>query len=181
MWGACGILALMLLALGAGGPWVEHLLHHNFDLNLAETLQLPIKEAAEHAINYHLLVTCLSIGSILAGMIPAWMIYSKADREIKLQPRSVIRELRILFWQRWFIDSFFNRIFIDGTLKLADIVAFKIEDNFDDLIHRRLPVLVTEKLPRLFLRLKTETDNFLYIGAYLMGIILLTIGLAMWP
>jgi len=181
MWGACGILALMLLALGAGGPWVEHLLHHNFNLNLAETLQLPIKEAGEHAINYHLLVTCLSIGSILAGMIPAWMIYSKNDREIKLQPRSVIAQLRGLFWHRWFIDSFYNRVFIDGTLKLADIVAFKIEDNFDALIHRRLPILVTEKLPRFFLRMKTETDNFLYIGAYLMGIILLTIGLAMWP
>ncbi len=181
MWGACGLLALMLLALGAGGPWVERLLHHNFVLNLTETLKLPIKEAAEHAINYHLLVTCLSIGAILAGMIPAWVIYRSHERKIILQSRSVFRELHIFFWHRWFIDAFYNRLFINGTLKLADFVAFEIEDNFDNLIHHRLPVLVTERLPHLLLRLKTETDNFLYIGAYLMGIILLTIGLAMWP
>ncbi len=181
MWSTCGLLALLLLALGAGGPWVEHLLHHNFDLNLAGTLKLPLKEAGEHAVNYHLLVTCLSVGSILAGTIPAGIIYRKHERAIKLQSHSVFKELHIFFWRRWFIDAFYNRVFIDGTLKLADIVAFKIENNFDLLIHRRLPVLVTEKLPRLFLRLKTETDNFLYIGAYLMGIILLTIGLAMWP
>ena len=181
MWGACGLLALMLLALGAGGPWVEHLLHHNFDLNLTQTLQVPIKEAGEHAINYHLLVTCLSIGSILAGMIPAWVIYGKHERTIILQSRSVFKELHILFWNRWYIDATYHLIFTVSTLKLADIVAFRIEDKYDRLIHHRLPDMVTEKLPRLLLRLKTETDNFLYIGAYLMGIILLTIGLAMWP
>lgn len=180
MWAACGVLAFMILALGLGGPWAEHLLHHNFTVNLTETLKLPVIQPSKHAFNYHLLVTCLSVGGILAGAIPAWLIYGSHKVRIRINPKSVMNELYILFWQRWYIDSFYNRIFIDGTLKLADIVALRIENNFDTLVHRRLPALVTENLPRLFLRLKTESENFLYIGAYLMAIILATIGFAMW-
>ena len=147
---------------------------------MTETLQLPVIQPSKHAFNYHLLVTCLSVGGILAGAIPAWLIYGSHKVRIRINPKSVMNELYILFWQRWYIDSFYNRIFIDGTLKLADIVALRIENNFDTLVHRRLPALVTENLPRLFLRLKTESENFLYIGAYLMAIILATIGFAMW-
>ncbi|MBN2808579.1 MAG: NADH-quinone oxidoreductase subunit L [Deltaproteobacteria bacterium] len=180
MWGACALLALMILALGLGGPWAEHLLHHNFTLNLTETLNLPVNSAEPHPFNYHLLVTCLSIGGILAGAIPAWLLYGSRKISILIQPKSVINELYVLFWRRWYIDSFYNRVFIDGTLKFADFIALRIENNFDTLLHRRLPALVTENLPNLFLRLKTESENFLYIGAYLMAIIMATIGFALW-
>ena len=180
MWGACGLLALMILVLGLGGPWAEQLLHHNFTVNLTETLKLPVNHAGEHPLNYHLLVTCLSVASILAGAIPAWLIYGSRKIKIQIRAKSIFSELYTLFWRRWYIDSFYNLIFIDGTLKLADFVAFRIENNFDTLVHRRLPDLVTETLPSLLLRLKTESENFLYIGAYLMAIIMVTIGFALW-
>ncbi|MCD6291964.1 MAG: hypothetical protein J7M09_00735, partial [Deltaproteobacteria bacterium] len=100
--------------------------------------------------------------------------------KLTLKPKTIFSELHLLFWRRWYIDPLYNWVFITGTLKLADIVALRIENNFDTLIHRRLPYLVTEKLPRLFLQLKTESENFLYIGAYLMAIIMATIGFALW-
>ncbi len=180
MWGACGLLALMILVLGLGGPWAEQLLHHNFTVNLAETLKLPVNHAGEHPFNYHLLVTCLSVASILAGAVPAWLIYGSGKIKIQIRANSIFSELYTLFWRRWYIDSFYNLIFIDGTLKIADFVAFRIENNFDTLVNRRLPDLVTETLPNLLLRLKTESENFLYIGAYLMAIIMVTIGFALW-
>ncbi len=180
MWGACAVLALMILALGAFGPKFEHLLRHGFTVNLTETLKLPVAHAAEHGANNHLLVTVLSIGGILAGVLPAWFIYGSGERKVRLAPGSIFRELYNFFWRRWYIDPIYNRIFIDGTLKLADLVAWHIEEGFDTLVHRRLPELVTERMPRAFLRLKTESENFLYIGAYLMAIILVTVGFALW-
>jgi hypothetical protein len=58
-------------------------------------------------------------------------------------------------------------------------VALKIEESYDRLVHHRLPVLVTEKLPRACLKLQTESENLLYVGAYLMAIILIVIGFAL--
>jgi len=180
MWGACGVLAVMILALGFAGPWVEHLLTHNFTINLTETLLLPVAKPVEHDFDYHQLIIYLSLGGILAGAIPAWLIYGSHKIKLTLKPKTIFSELHLLFWRRWYIEPLYNWVFITGTLKLADIVALRIENNFDTLIHRRLPYLVTEKLPRLFLQLKTESENFLYIGAYLMAIIMATIGFALW-
>ncbi len=180
MWAACAVLAVMILGLGLAGPWLEHFLTHNFTVNLTESLHLPVLPQHEHAFNYHLLVTCLSIGGILAGAVPAWLIYGSHKIKLTLAPKSILNELYVLFWRRWYIEPFYNWIFIKGTLKLADFVALRIENNFDTIVHRKLPFLVTEKLPELFLQLKTESENFLYIGAYMMAIIMATIGFALW-
>ncbi len=180
MWIPCVLLALLLLILGAMGPRFEHLLAHDFTLNLTETLHLPlVAAAASHEIDYHTLIMVLSLGGILAGILPAWYLYGNGKRTITLAPKSLCSEIHNFFWRRWYIDPAYNRIFIDGTLKLAEIIAWRIEEGYDRLLHRRLPLLVTEKLPRLCLQLQTESENLLYIGAYLMAIILIVVGFAL--
>jgi NADH-quinone oxidoreductase subunit L len=181
MWGACAVLALMLIGLGAVGPKFGHLLETGFTANLTGTLGLPVVPVEEHAFNYHLAVTVLSLGGILAGAIPAWIIYGTDRRQrISIRPRTLLGELYTFFWRRWYIDPLYNLIFIRGTLKLADLIALRIEDGYDTLVHRKLPVLVTEKVPRMVLKLKTESDNFLYVGAYLAAIFTAAIALALW-
>jgi NADH-quinone oxidoreductase subunit L len=111
MWGPCLLLALMLLALGALGPRFEHLLEHNFTVNLSETLKLPLAAAAEHhEINYHLVITVLSLGGILIGAVWAWVLYGSGRRRIRLTPKSVFSEFYNFFWRRWYIDPTYNRI-----------------------------------------------------------------------
>ncbi len=182
MWGACAVLAAMIIALGAIGPQFAKLLDSGFAANLTGTLKLPLEPIAEkHGFNYHLIVTVLSLGGILAGVIPAWLLYGTRERrQISFRPGSLFRELYTFLWRRWYIDPFYNLVFVRGTLKLADLVALHIEESYDTLVHRRLPALVTEKVPRLLLQLKTESDNFLYVGAYLAAIFTAAIALALW-
>ena len=53
---------------------------------------------------------------------------------------------------------------------LAGIVAFKIEEWYDNLINRILPELVTERFHNLVIRLGTEKDDLLYNVSYVLVI-----------
>lgn len=172
MWGACGVLAVIIVLLGLVGPKVEHLLKAGFESNLVGTLALPVAYAGEHPFNYHLVVSVLSIASILLGAIPAYFLYiaRKWDPTAIVAGSVILRGLHAFFWRRWFIDGFYLKVFMNGALKLADFVAHTLEDGLDTLVHRRLPSLVTKRVPALMFRLRTETDDLLYNVTYILVI-----------
>jgi NADH-quinone oxidoreductase subunit L len=170
MWGACGVLVVMMVLLGLVGPKVEHLLKHGFETNLVGTLALPVAHAGEHPINYHLVVSVLSIASILLGAIPAYFMYiaRKWDPKAIVEGNSILRAFHSFFWHRWFIDGFYLKVFMNGALKLADFVAYTLEDGLDALVHRRLPTLFTKRAQAVFFRLRTETEDLLYNVTYIL-------------
>ncbi|MDY6967118.1 MAG: NADH-quinone oxidoreductase subunit L [Spirochaetota bacterium] len=172
MWGACGVLAVLLVLLGIGGPYVEHLLNSAFKSNLVGTLQLGVSEGGGHEVNYHLIVTVFSILAILIGAIPAYFLYisKKWDPDGILEKSSILQVVRQFLWKRWFIDAFYYKVFVDGSLNLAGIVAFKIEEWYDNLINRILPELVTERFHNLVIRLGTEKDDLLFNVSYVLVI-----------
>ena len=170
MWGACGVLAVIIIFLGLVGPHVEHLLKEGFHSNLVGTLALPVVHGGEHPFNYHLVVSVLSIVAILLGAVPAYFMYiaQKWDPRAILDRSSTLQVFHKFFWNRWFIDAFYLKVFVDGLLKLADFVAYTVEDGFDNLVHRKIPALITERCPAVLFKLRTESDDLLYNISYII-------------
>lgn len=169
---AAGVLAVLIVIAGLGGPLMEEVLHEGFETSLAGTLALPT-EAADGSS--HGLVAVLSLALLGAGALPAYYLYfarrisSQALRE-KYAP---LEALHHFFWNRWFIDKLYRRVFIDGTTRLAFFVADDLEDNLDRLVHRRLPVAFTPGIYRFVSLLRTETEELLYNVSYILVIFIL--------
>lgn len=172
MWGACAVLAVIIVFLGLVGPHVEHLLKEGFRTNLVGTLALPVAHGAEHPFNYHILVSVLSIAAILLGAVPAYFMYigQKWNPGAILERSSTLQIFHKFFWNRWFIDAFCLKVFMDGVFKLSDFVAYTVEDGFDNLVHKKIPTLITEKCPAVMFKLRTESDDLLYNISYVVVI-----------
>lgn len=177
---ACGILAIALVLFGVIGPRIEHSLHGTFGLNLTEQIHLPTHHAGTQFP--HLFVPMLSVVSVLVGAIPAYFLYvsGKADPKRIVERYSLIRIFHRFFWERWYIDSLFNRIFARGTVDLANKVPPVIEDPWDKAVHKILPALITRGGYRIFMSLRTETKILNYNVGYVLIMIIAFIVIAIW-
>ena len=54
------------------------------------------------------------------------------------------------------------------TVRLADIVAHKLEDNFDTLVHRTIPGLLVNKLPAALKKFRTDSNETMYAVGYIL-------------
>ncbi len=182
MWGACGFLAVIIVLLGLAGPRLEHTLAAAFQFNLVDTLHLPVRHAEDHSVDYHLVVTVLSVLSVLMGAVPAYFLYiaRKKDPRELLEKSAVLQILYRFLWHRWFIDGFYYKVFVDGVLKLADFVARYLEDGLDNLVHRKFPALVTERFHAVLIHLRTDTNVFFYNIIYVLGIFIGLLFVIFW-
>jgi NADH-quinone oxidoreductase subunit L len=153
---ACGVLAVMILVMGALGLKVEQFIELGFQENLIGKLGLPAPDA--HDSTNHVLVIILADVCVILGAIPAFLIYFAR----KVQPTSVLDSFPILkvlhhfFWERWYIDSFYNRVFVNGFMGLSNWVV-KFENGLDLIVHTGLPRLVTANIYDVVKHLRTET------------------------
>jgi len=170
---ASGVLTVAIIIAGLGGPILEGLLHHGFDTNLAEGIA-GISEAmatdAGHESTSHTLVPLLSVLFLLIGAVPAFYLYiiRKTSPAALIDRYSDLRSLHSFLWNRWFIDGFYNRVFITGTSRAAKFVAEDLEAPLNDLVHRSLPLLFTVKAERIVHHLRTDTEELLYNVSYVL-------------
>lgn len=182
MWGACAVLAGIIVLLGFLGPRVEHLLSAAFQSDLVGRLHLPVKHPENHSINYHLVVSVLSVLSVMLGALPAYFLYivRKKDPRVLLNKFAILQILHGFFWRRWFIDGFYYKVFVDGALKLADFVADYLEDGFDNLVHRKFPDLITRKFHGVLIHFRTDTDVFFYNITYILIVFIGLLLVILW-
>lgn len=161
MWIPCGILAAMIIAMGLLGLKVEHLLHHGFEVNLVEQVGLPIKKASTEGSNF--MVPLLSVLCVLAGALPAYWIYiaKKTSAGAILEKVTVIRLFYRFFWERWYIDSFYNKVIVGGMLGIAGLVV-KAEALLNSIIHQMIPSLFTDQAYSFARLFKTETRELAF-------------------
>ncbi len=161
MWIPCGILAVLIVVMGLLGLKAEHLIHHGFEVNLVERLGLPTNNTPAEGSG--LTVPLLSVLCVLAGALPAYWIYiaGKASPDSILEKVGVLRFLYRLFWERWYIDSFYNKAFVGGISGIAGIVV-KAEDLLNTVIHQKIPGLFTEHAYNVARLLKTETRELAF-------------------
>jgi len=143
---ACGILAALIVLLGLAF-WLfglEQILEGGFEYTLVDTLRLPVEHHGEHS----LFVPALSLLFIALGAAPAYILYISGRHN----PDSTLAELfekhpsmsrlHTFFWNRWYIDSTYYKVFVDGTSKLLPRVVRYVEDPLDRAFHTKLPALI---------------------------------------
>ena len=169
---AAGALALALLAAGLGGPAIEHVLHHAFEIggfHEALLLEGPLRIAAAESSG-HGLVPVLSVLVVVAGAAPAWLVYGR--RVIApgtlLERHRAARRLHRFFWSRWGIDPLLTRVFVDGTRRIAGRIARDWEGALDEAVHRRWPGMLTARMQRLVHHLRADTEELLYNVSYVL-------------
>lgn len=168
MWVASGILAAMIIIIGILGPRVEHLLEHGFTHNLVKELQLPVEHNEQHSS--HWAVPILSVICLLIGAVPAYLFYisHKIDTNRILENYLTLKALHKFFWERWYIDPFYYRFFVDGLIKFSNRVPEFIENPLDGLYHVKLPSLVTRRVYNALRYMRTETRELLYNVSYIL-------------
>jgi len=170
---ASGLLAVAILVAGLGGPYIEHVLHEGFAGSLAglsdSTLGPETAEASAHGV-----VPVLSLLFLLAGALPAYYYYvvRRGSPQQVLARHAFLRALHTFFWKRWFIDGFYQRVFVEGTMHLSSAVA-QVEDGWDRLVHRKLPFMLTGRLQQATRRLRTETEELFYNVSYVLILFIL--------
>jgi NADH-quinone oxidoreductase subunit L len=170
MWIACGVLALIILATSVFGLSLEHVLHHGMEATLVGGLSLPVHEA--HGALPHWLVPVLSGVVLLCGAVPGYLLYIKRKRKRTageiVAGSHELTQLHKFLWKRWHIDGFYNQVFVKGIWALARVVGNVIESRFDDLVHRKLPTLVTRKSFDALQHMRTETGAIVTAVTYIM-------------
>ncbi len=165
---ACGILAVMILTAGIFGKTVEHALAHGFEHTLVSSLSLPTVVHESHLP--HWLVPVLSISFLLLGVIPAYVLYFRRKVSVHdmVEGNGLLKGIYTFLWKRWYIDGAYLKIFVDGTIRLGDFVAHKLEDNFDDLVHRKMPALIVKKTPGALKRFRADSNETMYAVGYIL-------------
>jgi NADH:ubiquinone oxidoreductase subunit 5 (subunit L)/multisubunit Na+/H+ antiporter MnhA subunit len=142
MWLPYGILAVLTVALGVIGPWFSSFLEHTFGSYFESTLHLTTEHVAGGVSPIvHDLLPFISVGMILLGGYPAYQMYIKK----KLNPVKIVssyRGLRVLYkflWNRWYLDALYNKIFVDGTLKMRSPTIRYVENPMDRLLNEKVP------------------------------------------
>ena len=175
---ASGVLAVTLVIVGLGGPVVEQVLHHAFEVSafdgaLSATLAGGANSAAGTPAGesvWHGLVPILSVLFVVAGAAPAYVLYvtGRGSPQSLIDRSPVARRLYTFFWNRWAIDRVFTLVFVTATRRLALWVARDCEAHLDDLVHRRLPWLFTGWVQRLVDHLRADTEELLYNVSYVL-------------
>jgi NADH-quinone oxidoreductase subunit L len=136
---ACGALAVGIITFGLLGIKAEHALYDLFKVQLVTDLGLA---TIDHVYSYpKIMVVFMSVGSVLIGAIPAYFFYisGRWDAEAVYRSSRLIRMVHAFLWNRWYINSLYNFVFVRGVMGSARIVADKIEEAVDGLIQRKLP------------------------------------------
>ena len=182
---ATAVLATALVVAGLGGPLLEGVLHHGFDVSLGAMLggELGTTAVADpEGASGHGLVVALSLLCIAAGAVPAYALYLSraASPAALLDTHAALRGLYGFFWRRWAIDAFYHRVFVGGTGRLAAFIAEDVEARWDRLVHHHLPWLVTRQTERLAHRLRTETEELVYNVSYVLVLFVLLLAVLLF-
>lgn len=120
MWVPYALLAFFAITLGLIGPIAEKSLHEIFEGFLHGVFHLPSKEANGISV-VHIIVPVTSLIAIAVGGGIAYAIYvaKKIDQKRLIAEHKILGTIYTFFWNRWFMNPTYYRIFVNGTLKLS--------------------------------------------------------------
>ncbi len=135
---ACGILAVGIVSLGIMGLKAEHFLHDLFEMQLVQDLAMSTMDLVPRYPT--ILVIAFSIGGVLLGVVPAYLFFVNAKWSINsvFSHFPFLSRIHTFLWERWYINKFYNWLFVDGTVRISSMVAQK-EDQYDIIVNRHFP------------------------------------------
>lgn len=177
---ACGFLAAGIVIFGLLGMKAEHAVYDLFKIQLVQDLALSTIELVSDFPKS--LMVMFSILSLLIGAIPAYMFYVSHswDAGTVYQRSRLMQVLHMFFWKRWYIDAFYNRVFVDGTVWIsAAVVADKLENGTDSMLHQKMPGLIVQKGNALLDFIRADSRDLSSNMFYIIAITIVLISLAL--
>ena len=181
MRGAAGVLAVLIVATGAGALGLESVLRHGFESSLATQIGATAGTASEAAGASHLVVAGLSLLFVAAGAGAASYLYlarKASPREVLAASRPAAA-LQRFFWNRWGIDAAYERVFVAGSMRLATLVAEEVEVRWDRLVHESLPRFVLERAQPIVRRLRADTEELASNVSYVIVLFILLLAVVL--
>ncbi len=173
-----GILAALTVIIGLAGPWISGFLQTAFNNYYTNSLHLVATSSsvasttsALSGVGLEIAVSATSILMIVIGAIPAYRIYIQH----KSQPESIIgkhRSLQYLYkflWNRWYIDAFYNKVFVNGALSILEPLKRYVEVPLDRALNEGIPKGF-QGLSKQFKKIQTGilSVNMLYFLIFLV-------------
>lgn len=181
-----GILAALTVVLGLSGPWLSGFLDETFRKYFTQSLKLVVSGGSGiSSVNsasiassapLNILLPIVSILMVVIGGIPAYRLYISR----KTKPKRMTRKHRSLkwlhgfLWNRWYIDAFYNKVFVKGMLSLRSPIAKYVERPIDHALNVSVPNFFSAA-NRGLRRVQTGilSINMLYTSAFLVAAVLI--------
>ncbi len=130
MWVPLAILAGLTLIVSVFGLFnFEGRLHDYFTGHLATTLAFELA-------HIDTTVALISIGMVFLGIVPAYFIYIKQQFSAAEMGRNpIIAGLHKFLTNRWYINAFYYKVFVYGTIRVFKTILDKFELGIIDRSH----------------------------------------------
>ena len=139
-----GLLAALTVILGLMGPWIGNFLKGTFHRYYTEYYGLAFSDTVSRGIHgdvMSIIIPAVSILMIAVGFVPAHKLYVSR----RLKPEEILRrhvflhKLHGFLWNRWYIDPFYNRVFVRGMLRLRRPIVKFVENPIDFTLNIGVP------------------------------------------
>jgi NADH-quinone oxidoreductase subunit L len=130
MWVPLAILAGLTLIVSVFGLFnFEGQLHDYFTGHVATTVSIEL-------VHLNPIVALISIGMVGLGIVPAYFIYIKQKfSAINMGRNPIIAGLHKFLTNRWYINAFYYKVFVYGTIRMFKLLLDKIELGIIDKSH----------------------------------------------
>jgi len=137
MWVPYGVLASLTLILGVAGPLLKKTIIEVFYPYLHEFYGIHIAEAHTPLSNT-LMALALSLSMLILGGGPAYMIYIRRRPEPSrlVEEHGFLSAIHSFLWNRWYINSIYYGVFVDGFLRVVGAINRILDVNFIDVFHK---------------------------------------------
>lgn len=177
-----GLMAFVIVALGLVGPWLNATLEKIFYSFFVETLNLPVSHISSTSVEsgaLHYILPIVSIVAIALGAYPSYLMYVKKT----LSPEQLtdrygwLKSIHSFLWNRWYIEAFYNRIFVRTMLNLRSPLLRYVEGVIDKALNVGIPnfflvlYLKARKIQTGYLPV-----NMLYVIAFVLALLVIVAG-----
>ncbi len=180
-----GILAALTVVIGLVGPLVSEFLSSAFssyygNLGLVVATEGHTTFLGLSGLSLEVLVAVASTAMILIGAIPAYILYIKpTSNPSNLLPETGIRrKLYNFLWNRWYINEFYMKAFVEPSQKLGGYVQRYIEDPLNNGINFGIAEGF-QRLSNVFRKFQTgklRINMAYFLVALVVALILLWLG-----
>ena len=135
-----GLLAALTVAIGLVGPWFSSALSNVFETYFTQSLSHPLITVTGATVaagsNTLLLEAAVAVSStlmILIGLIPSYWFFisQKVSAESLISKYPALKTMHSFLWNRWYIEAFYNKVFVNSVISAKDLVPRFIEQPLD--------------------------------------------------
>lgn len=137
------ILAVLTVLIGLIGPIANDYLtgafqnYYVYSFGLTIAGETAVTHTVLNGLSLEIVVAIASTLMIVIGAVPAYRFYisSKSNPDAIVAKSSVLRGLYKFLWNRWYINEFYMKAFVEPTTRLAPLVQKYVENPLNQAIN----------------------------------------------